>query len=71
MNNFLKNKSIILIFKKYTMTKCRINVSISYNLLFFLMLNLFYNANLLKLYKSIKLRFNIIKFIKAINILNI
>ena len=35
----------------------------------FLMLYLFYNANLLKSYKNVKLRFNVIKFINDINIL--
>ena len=33
------------------------------------MLYLFYNANLLKLYKNIRLRFNVIKFMNNINIL--
>ena len=69
MKDFLKNKNTTLIIKNYTMTKRKINVSISQNLLFFSMLYLFYNANLLKSYKNIRLRFNIIEFINNINIL--
>ena len=33
------------------------------------MLYLFYNANLLKLYKNVKLRFSVIEFVNNINIL--
>ena len=38
-------------------------------LIIFLMLYLFYNANLLKSYKNVKLRFNVIEFVNKINIL--
>ena len=51
------------------MTKRKINMNISQKSSFFLMLYLFYNANLLKSYENIKLRFNIIKFMNDINIL--
>ena len=51
------------------MTKRKINVNISQNSLFSLMLYLFYNANLLKSCESVKLRFNVIKFVNDINIL--
>ena len=69
VKNFLKNKNITLIIKDYTMMKRRINVNISQNSSLFLMLYLFYNANLLKSYENVKLRFNIIKFVNDINIL--
>ena len=69
MKNFLKNKSTTLIIEDYIMTKHKINVNISQNLSFFLMLYLFYNANLLKSCKNVKLHFNIIKFVNDINIL--
>ena len=69
MKNFLKNKNIILIIKKYTQTKRRINVNISQNSSFFLILYLFYNANLLKTCKNVKLRFSVTNFMNDINIL--
>ena len=69
MKNFLKNKNTTLIIKNHTMTKRRINVNISQNLLFFSILYLFYNANLLKLCKNVKLYFNVIQFMNDINIL--
>ena len=69
MKNFLKNKNTTLIIENHTMTKRKINVNISQNSLFFLMLYLFYNANLLKLCKNVKLRFNVIEFVNDINIL--
>ena len=69
MKNFLKNKNTILIIENYTITKRKINVNILQNLLFFLMLYLFYNANLLKSCKNVRLRFNVIKFVNNINIL--
>ena len=69
MKNFLKNKSTTLIIENYTMTKRRINVNTSQNSLFFLMLYLFYNANLLKSYENVKLRLNVIEFVNNINIL--
>ena len=69
IKNFLKNKSTTLIIKDYTMIKRKINVNISQNLLFSSMLYLLYNANLLKLYKNVKLRFNVIEFVNNINIL--
>ena len=50
-------------------SECKINVNILQNSLFFSMLYLFYNANLLKSYKNVKLHFNVIKFINDINIL--
>ena len=69
MKNFLKNKSTTLIIKDHMMTKRKINVNISQNLLFFLMLYLFYNANLLKSSENVKLCFNVTKFVNDINIL--
>ena len=69
MKNFLKNKSTTLIIEDHMMTKRKINVNVSQNSSFFSMLYLFYNANLLKSYKNVKLRFNIIKFVNNINIL--
>ena len=69
MKNFLKNKSTTLIIKDHKMTKYKINVNISQNALFFLMLYLFYNANLLKSCEDVKLRFNVIEFVNDINIL--
>ena len=69
MKNFLKNKSTTLIIEDHTMTKRKISVNISQNLSFFLMLYLFYNANLLKSCENIKLHFNVIKFVNDINIL--
>ena len=69
MKNFLKNKNTTLIIKSHTMTKRKINVNISQKSLFFLILYLFYNANLLKSCENVKLRFNIIEFVNDINIL--
>ena len=69
MKNFLKNRSTTLIIKNHIMTKRKINVNILQNLLFFSMLYLFYNANLLKSCKNVKLRFNVIEFVNDINIL--
>ena len=69
MKNFLKNKNTTLIIKNHMMMKRKINVNISQNLSFSLMLYLFYNANLLKSCKNVKLRLNIIEFVNDINIL--
>ena len=69
MKNFLKNKNTTLIIKDYTMTKRKINVSISQSSSFSSMLYLFYNVNLLKSCENIKLRFNVIEFMNDINIL--
>ena len=69
MKNFLKNKSTTLIIKEFTMMKCKISVNILQKSLFFSMLYLFYNANLLNSYENIKLRFSVIKFVNDINIL--
>ena len=69
IKKFLKNKNIILIIENHTMTKRKISVNISQKSLFFSMLYLFYNVNLLKSYENVKLRFNIIKFVNDINIL--
>ena len=69
MKNFLKNRNTTLIIEKYTMTKRKINVNISQELSLFLMLYLFYNANLLNSYKNVKLRFSVIEFVNNINIL--
>ena len=51
------------------MIKRRISVNILHNLLFFSILYIFHNINLLKLYKNVRLRFNVIEFINNINIL--
>ena len=69
IENFLKNRSTTLIIKNHTMTKCRISVNISQKTSFFSILYLFYNANLLKSCKNVKLRFNVIEFVNDINIL--
>ena len=69
MKNFLKNRNTTLIIKNYTMTKHKISVNISRNSSFFLMLYLFYNANLLKSCKNIKLRLSVTEFVNNINIL--
>ena len=69
IKDFLKNKNTTLIIENYTMIKRRISVNISLNSLFFSILYLFYNANLLKSCENIKLRFNVIKFVNDINIL--
>ena len=69
VENFLKNKNIILIIKKYTQTKDITSVNILQNSLFFSVLYLFYNADLLNAYDDIKLYFNFIKFVNDINIL--
>ena len=69
MKNFLKNRNTRLIIEDHTMTKRKINVNISQNSSFFSMLYLFYNANLLKSCKNVKLRFNVIEFVNDINIL--
>ena len=69
MKNFLKNKNTTLIIKDHTMTKRKININISQNSLFFLILYLFYNANLLKSCENVKLCFNVIEFVNDINIL--
>ena len=69
MKNFLKNKSTTLIIENHMITKYKINVNISQNLSFFSMLYLFYNANLLKSYENVKLRFNVTEFVNDINIL--
>ena len=69
IKNFLKIKSTTLIIKNHMMTKRKINANISQNSSFFLMLYLFYNANLLKSCENVKLRFNVIEFVNDINIL--
>ena len=69
MKNFLKNKNITLIIGKYTQAKRQVNVNILQNFLFFSILYLFYNANLLKTCENIKLRFNVTSFVNNINIL--
>ena len=69
MKNFLKNRNITLIIKKYTQVKRRVNVSIPQNSSFFSILYLFYNANLLKMCENVKLRFNVTDFVNDINIL--
>ena len=69
MKNFLKNRSTTLIIENHKMTKRRINVNISQNSLFFSMLYLFYNANLLKSCENVKLCFNVTEFVNDINLL--
>ena len=58
-----------LIIEDYMITKRKINVNISQNSLFFSMLYLFYNANLLKSCENVRLYFNVIEFVNDINIL--
>ena len=69
VKNFLKNKNTTLIIKNYMMTERKVSVNISQNSSFFSMLYLFYNANLLKSCKNVKLRFNVTEFVNDINIL--
>ena len=69
IKNFLKNKNIILIIKKYTQAKRWINVNISQNFSLFSILYLFYNANLLKMCENVKLRLSVTNFVNDINIL--
>ena len=69
MKDFLKNKNIILIIEEYTQTKRRISMSILQSFSLSSILYLFYNANLLKTYKNVKLRFNVTNFVNDINIL--
>ena len=69
VENFLKNKSIILIIENYTQTKRTTSVNILQNLLLFSVLYLFYNADLLNACDDIKLRFNFTEFVDDINIL--
>ena len=69
MKNFLKNRNTTLIIENHIMTKRKINVNISQNSLFFSMLYLFYNANLLKSCEDVKLRLNVTEFVNDINIL--
>ena len=69
IKNFLKNRSTTLIIKNHTMIKRKINVNISQNSSLFSILYLFYNANLLKSCKNVKLRLNITEFVNDINIL--
>ena len=69
MKNFLKNRNTTLIIENHTMTKRKINVNISQNSSFFSMLYLFYNANLLKSCKNVRLHFNVTEFVNNINIL--
>ena len=65
----MKNKSIILIINNYTLKKRTTHVNISQNFLFFLILYLFYNADLLKICENVKLRLSLIKFVDDIDIL--
>ena len=69
MKNFLKNRNTILIIEDHMMTKRKISVNISQNSLFFSMLYLFYNANLLKSCENVRLRLSVIEFVNDINIL--
>ena len=69
VKDFLKNKNITLIIEKYTQAKCWISVNILQNSSLFLILYLFYNANLLKMYKNVKLYFSVTDFVNNINIL--
>ena len=69
MKNFLKNKNTTMIIKNHIIMKRKISVNILQNSSFFSILYLFYNANLLKSYENIKLRFSITEFVNDINIL--
>ena len=69
VKDFLKNRNITLIIEEYTQTKRRVSVNISQNFSLFLILYLFYNANLLKTCENVKLRFNVTNFVNDINIL--
>ncbi len=69
VKNFLRNQRITITIDDYMMMKCSMNINISQNSLLSLILYLFYNANLLKVYNNIKLRINFINFVNDINIL--
>jgi hypothetical protein len=66
---FLKKQRITLIIKNYTIKKRETNVNISQNFSLFLILYLFYNANLLKQCDNIRLRISVTNFINNVNIL--
>ena len=65
----MKNNSIMLIIDNYTLKKRTTRVNILQNSLSFSILYLFYNANLLKTCKDVRLRLSFINFINSINIL--
>ncbi len=69
VKNFLKNRYIIITIDSYTTIERNININILQNFPLLLILYLFYNANLLKIYNNIKLRISFIKFVNNINIL--
>jgi len=69
MKNFLKKRYIILIINNYTIKKRNANVNILQDFSLFLILYLFYNANLLKMCNNIKLQVSITSFVNNINIL--
>jgi len=69
VKDFLKNRHITITIDNYITTKRNININILQNSLLLLILYLFYNANLLKIYNNIKLKFSFIEFVNNINIL--
>jgi len=69
VKDFLRNRRITITIDNYTTTKRNIDVDISQDFLLFLILYLFYNANLLEICDNIKLRISFIKFVNNVNIL--
>jgi len=69
VKDFLRNWRITITIDNYTTTKRNININISQDFLLLLILYLFYNANLLKIYNNIKLKISFIRFVNDVNIL--
>ncbi len=69
IKNFLRNRCIMITINDYTTMKSNMNINILQNSLLSLILYLFYNANLLKVYDDIKLRTNFTNFMNDVNIL--
>ncbi len=65
----MQNKNIILFIDDQTMLMSRINADISQNSFVFLILYLFYNANILKAFEISKYKITVINFVNDINIL--
>jgi hypothetical protein len=67
-NNFIKNKHILFTLNNATMTSRLIKTSISQKF-FFLILYLFYNVDLLKVFEKLSRRITIVNFVNDINFL--
>lgn len=69
VENFLKKRRTTLIIGDYTIKERDVNVYISQDSSLFLILYLFYNANLLEKCNDIRLRVSAIGFVDDVNIL--